>query len=165
MRWHDPALNAGRDGGGMRPDTVQFRAQFSDYPARDNDDGRARRWINQGGKVLRFSLLVLGLVIGLQATCSATDSPGSDPAVEADKSQLVVPAKDDAASNPAEADLTGKEPVAAANEVPGERVRDHGARDLTEMGLWFLKAAGILAAMVFVYKLLVYWVRSRRRNS
>ena len=165
MRWHDPARAAGRDGGGMRPDTVQFRAQFSDYPARDNDDGRARRWMNKGGKVLRFSLFVAGLVIGLQATCNATSPQGSDPAVEAGKSQLVLPTKEDAASNPAGADLTDKEPVTAANEVTRERVRDHGARDFKEMGLWFLKAAGILAALVFVYKLLVYWVRSRRRSS
>jgi hypothetical protein len=156
---------AGRDGGGMRADTGQFRAQFSDYPARDNDDGRARRWMNKAGKVLRFSLFVLGLVIGLQATCSATSPQGSDSAVEADKSQLVLPTKDDAASNPAVGDLTDKEPVTAANEVTKERVRDHGARDFNEMGLWFLKAAGILAAIVFVYKLLVYWVRSRRRSS
>lgn len=145
----------------MRPDTVQF----SDYPVRNNDNGRARRWMRLGGKVLRFWLPVLVLVIGLQATGNATNPQGSDPAAEADKSQLVLPIKEDAAPNPAGADPADKEPAAAVNEVTKERVRDHSARELNEMGLWFLKAAGILAALVFVYKLLVYWVRSRRRNS
>lgn len=59
-----------------------------------------------------------------------------------------------------------KEEVSAEKEeVPAERERDHGARSLQEMLAWFLKGAASLAAMVFFYKGLKWWVFRKRQSE
>ncbi|WP_438277440.1 hypothetical protein [Nitrobacter sp.] len=113
--------------------------------------------MRQAGKVLRFWMSVLGVMIGLQSACFAAGSDGSaspDPAVQEERS--AVPSKDAApASEP------GDRPAAQANEaatekeeVPPvrERDRDHSARSLQEMFILFLKGAAALTALVLFYK-------------
>mgnify|MGYP001028717799 CR=1 FL=1 len=116
--------------------------------------------MRQAGKVLRFWISVLGLVIGLQSAGIAAGSEGSgttDQAVKGESSPAAVPSKDAAAP----ASETGDRPAAQASEtatekeqVPAERERDrdHSARSLQEMLVLFLKGAAALTVLVLFYK-------------
>ncbi|WP_438275913.1 hypothetical protein [Nitrobacter sp.] len=114
--------------------------------------------MRQAGKVLRFWMSVLGVVIGLQSACLAAGSGGSatpDQAVEGEKA--AVPSKDAAPASEA-VDPPAAQPSEASTEkeevVPTgkERDRDHSARSLQEMLILFLKGAAALTALVLFYK-------------
>ncbi|OJU29436.1 MAG: hypothetical protein BGN91_04275 [Nitrobacter sp. 62-13] len=124
--------------------------------------------MRQAGKVLRFWISVLGLVIGLQSAgiaAGSEDSGTTDQAVQGESSPAAVPSKDAAAP----ASEPGDRPAAQASEaatkkeevVPAEkeevspvreRDRDHSARSLHEMLILFLKGAAALTALVLFYK-------------
>ena len=119
--------------------------------------------MRQAGKVLRFWISVLGLVIGLQSACIAAGSGGSgssDQAVEGESSRAAIPIKD-AAPAPESSDGTSVQ----ASEVATERVRDHSTRSPQEILFLFLKGSGALIVMVLIYKGLARWVVSRRQSD
>lgn len=115
--------------------------------------------MRQAGKVLRFWISVLGLVIGLQSAgiAAGSDSSGSsDQAVKEESSGSALPTQD-----AAPAPESGDGPSVQAGEVAtkseevatkSERDRDHSARSLQEMLLLFLKGAGALTVLVLFYK-------------
>jgi len=147
--------------------------------------------MRQAGKVLRFWMAILGPAIGLQSACipAQSDNLGSSgtPVAEA-QFPLALPIKD-VADHPRDGFVVQvsevsaekeKEEISAEKEklpaereevsaekeeVPAERERDHGARSLQEMLAWFLKGAASLAAMVFFYKGLKWWVFRKRQSE
>ena len=147
--------------------------------------------MTQAGKVLRFWMAILGPAIGLQSACipAQSDNLGSSgtPVAEA-QFPLALPIKD-VADHPRDGFVVQvsevsaekeKEEISAEKEklpaereevsaekegVPAERERDHGARSLQEMLAWFLKGAASLAAMVFFYKGLKWWVFRKRQSE
>lgn len=147
--------------------------------------------MRQAGKVLRFWMVILGPAIGLQSACipAQSDNLGSSgtPVAEA-QFPLALPIKD-VADHPRDGFVVQvsevsaekeKEEISAEKEklpaereevsvekeeVPAERERDHGARSLQEMLAWFLKGAASLAAMVFFYKGLKWWVFRKRQSE
>ena len=147
--------------------------------------------MRQAGKVLRFWMAILGPAIGLQSACipAQSDNLGSSgtPIAEA-QFPLALPIKD-VADHPRDGFVVqvsevsaekekeeisaekeklpaeGEEVSVEKEEVPAERERDHGARSLQEMLAWFLKGAASLAAMVFFYKGLKWWVFRKRQSE
>jgi hypothetical protein len=134
-------------------------------------------------------MAILGPAIGLQSACipAQSDNLGSSgtPVAEA-QFPLALPIKD-VADHPRDGFVVQvsevsaeKEEISAEKEklpaereevsaekeeVPAERERDHGARSLQEMLAWFLKGAASLAAMVFFYKGLKWWVFRKRQSE
>lgn len=121
--------------------------------------------MRQAGKVLRFWMSVLGVMIGLQSACFAAGSDGSaspDPAIQEERSAVPVidaaPATESGDRPAAQAGeaATEKEEIVPAEkeEVPPvrERDRDHSARSLQEMLVLFLKGAAALTVLVLFYK-------------
>lgn len=113
--------------------------------------------MRQAGRVLRFWVSVLGLVIGLQSACLAAGSEGSgspNPAAEAERSAVPI-------IDAAPATESGDQPATQASEAATEkeeappereRDRDHSARSLQEMLVLFLKGAAALTVLVLFYK-------------
>jgi hypothetical protein len=119
--------------------------------------------MRQAGKVLRFWVSVLGLVIGLQSAFIATSSesfgePG--PAVQENRSET-APSSNDVAP----VRESGDGPSAQASEVARERVRDHSTRSPQEILFLFLKGSGALIVMILIYKGLARWIGSKRRSD
>jgi hypothetical protein len=125
--------------------------------------------MRQAGKVLRFWISVLSVVIGLQSACVAAGSDQERPgqAVQSDQAaqpdQVVQPdqavqAEDPRPASPTDAAAAAPEssgePAVQPSEVatPRERDRDHSARSPQEMLWLFLKGAGALTVLVLIYK-------------
>lgn len=144
--------------------------------------------MRQVGKVLRFWMAVFGLVVGLQSACIPAQSDDlwsiGTPAEEA-QFRLALLIKDvprdgsviqvsETSAEKAEvsadtqvSETSAEKAVVSAEkeEIPAERERDHGARSLQEMLVWFLKGAAALTAMVLFYKGLKWWVFRRRQTE
>jgi hypothetical protein len=119
--------------------------------------------MRQAGKVLRFWVSVLGLVIALQSAFIAASSESfgqSGPAVEENRSEA-APSSNDVAP----VRESGEEPSAQTSEVARERVRDHSTRSPQEILFLFLKGSGALIVMVLLYKGLARWIGSKRRSD
>ena len=138
--------------------------------------------MRQAGRVLRLWMPILGVAIGLQSACipaQSDDLGGSGTPVAEAQFPPALRIRD-VADHPREGFVVRvsevsaeKEGVAAEKEelpaekeeVPAERERDHAARSPLEMLAWFLKGAASLAAMVFFYKGLKWWVFRKRQSE